>query len=53
MVSGWFDSPGTPPPEMEIYHFEIDGKSEEVMDVCSRYMVLLEKLISEFDRAFP
>ena len=55
MVSGWFDSPGAPPPEMEIFvsYFEVDGKKEKVVDVCSRYLALLEKLTGEFDQAFP
>lgn len=55
MVSGWFDSPGAPPTEMEImvYHFEMDGKKEKAVDVCSRYLVLLEKLVRGFDQSFP
>jgi hypothetical protein len=52
MSSGWFDSPGTPPPEMEltVHYFKTEHK--KVVDTCKRYLALLEKLVQEFQQAF-
>jgi hypothetical protein len=54
MVCGC-DAPGIPPPEMGImvYYFEIKGKKENALNTCKRYLALLERLVREFDQAFP
>jgi hypothetical protein len=54
MVSG-SDAPGIPPSEMGlmVYYFEIDGKKENAVNSCKRYLALLEKLVREFQQAFP
>jgi hypothetical protein len=36
-----------------VYYFEIEGMKEKVVDTCKRYLALLEKLVREFDQAFP
>ena len=55
MTSGWFDRPGIPPTKMGVmvYYFEIEGTKEKAVDTCKRYLALLEKLVREFDQAFP
>ncbi len=55
VTCGWFDSPGIPPPEMGlmVYYFEIEGKKENAVNTCKRYLALLETLVREFDQAFP
>jgi len=51
----WFGPPGTPPPEMGVmvHYFESAGQKEKVIDKCARYLALLDRLVREFNLAFP
>ncbi len=51
----WFAPPGTPPPEVgkQVHYFEMGSTKEEVTETCKRYLELLERLVQEFDQAFP
>ena len=51
----WVGPPGVAPPEMGVvvHYFENGGQKVKVLDECKRYLALLERLIAEFDAAFP
>jgi len=51
----WWAPPRTPPPAIgkRIRFFELDGTREEVIATGDRYLKLLERLVEEFDQAFP
>ena len=51
----WWGPPGVPPPEVgqKVHYFEMGGTREQVVGTCRRYLELLEKLVRDFDNAFP
>ncbi len=44
-----------PPAEIlkPIYYFEVDGRQEEVLTVCEKYLDLLEGLVKDFENSLP
>ena len=51
----WFGPPGIPPPEMgvRVYYFKASGDKENALESCRRYLEVLDKLVREFEAAFP
>ena len=48
-----FAPPGTPPAEIikPVYSFTINGKQLPVIEACRRYIDLLERLVSDYNRS--
>jgi len=51
----FFDSPGTPQPEIgkKVHYFQIGDSREKALDTCKRYILLLEGLVHDFRQMFP
>jgi hypothetical protein len=47
--------PGMPPPvaDKPSYKFTIDGVEREATETCSAYLVLLQRMVAEFEAAHP
>jgi hypothetical protein len=50
-----YGPPDAPTPEMaqKVYYFDIHGTQEKVVDVCRRYVELVDRMVGDFNRAFP
>jgi hypothetical protein len=46
----YFGPPGTDPPWtiLDVHHFEFDGKKEEVVATCERYVDYLDRMLKDF-----
>ena len=51
----FFRPPGMDPPStiLDVHYFEFEGKSEEVIATCQRYVEYLERMVQDFMKAHP
>jgi hypothetical protein len=53
--SHFFGPPGMDPPWtiLDVHYFEFEGKREEVVTTCERYVEYLDRMLKDFMRAHP